>query len=745
MRRLRPLLLLSILVILAGVATVYYVQKGAQSRSTPAVPKPLPPEMTSTATGWEWSKAGPIHTEVKLRAKNVKQIKSPSRFYLEGVELQVFDKAGATFDRFQTDKAEFDADQGTLFADGDVQIATGEPVEGHPPGRRVFIQTSGLTFESKTGRVYTDRPATFRFEHGEGASVGASYDPGYRELQLHSQAEVVWRGLSKDAVPLKVEAGELIYKETDSAVVLSPWSRLTRGSMVVEAGRSVVWIKDGDIRRVEAVSAHGVDRPEPGRQLDYAADQIFMDFGPKAEVEKITGDGNTRVISTEKSARTTVTAKHVNLDFDLSAGGSQLRKALATGQAGVESVPVAAGGAPQPETRVLKSDTIELLMQAGGREIQTVRTLAPGVIEFLPNQPSQNRRRLTGDRISIAYAPQNRIRSLEATDAATRTEPAPAAGKPAPPVMLTWSKQLRADFDPVRGELARLEQWGDFRYEQGDRKGRAERAVFFASENSIGLTGAARLWDPTGSLASDRIVMNQATGDVAAEGNVASTREPERASKPTAVLSASEPFHAKSTRMTMTSGRRLIRYEGNVVLWQGGDRIEADQVEIDRGDQTLSARGHVRSQFVEQAAGEKPSAPLYTLIRAPELFYSDKTRTGRYTGGAVMVRAGLEVTAAELRGVFAVKDDSSELETAYADGQVHIVQSAPDRTRKGSAEHAEYTVAEGKVVLTGGEPEFIDSLRGSTRGRELTWFADNDRLLVEGRENQPAVSRILRK
>jgi lipopolysaccharide export system protein LptA len=241
-------------------------------------------------------------------------------------------------------------------------------------------------------------------------------------------------------------------------------------------------------------------------------------------------------------------------------------------------------------------------------------------------------------------------------------------------------------------------------------------------------------------------MMNQETGDVTAEGNVASTREPERASKPTTVLSAGEPLHAKSTRMSTAGGRRLVRYEGNVVLWQGGDRIEADFVEIDRSGATLSARGNVRSQFVEQTAGtKKPAPPVTTLIRAPQLFYSDKTRTARYTGGVSMVRAGLQVTSAELRGLFATKDGSSGLEMAYADGQVRIVQSSPDRTRHGSAEHAEYTVGEGKVVLTGGSPEFIDSLRGSTRGQELTWFADNDRLLVEGREGQPAVSRILRK
>jgi lipopolysaccharide export system protein LptA len=107
-----------------------------------------------------------------------------------------------------------------------------------------------------------------------------------------------------------------------------------------------------------------------------------------------------------------------------------------------------------------------------------------------------------------------------------------------------------------------------------------------------------------------------------------------------------------------------------------------------------------------------------------------------------MKRAGLDVAASELRGVFGLKDGATVLETAFADGNVRILQPAPDRTRRGTAEHAEYAVSEAKVVLSGGAPEFIDSLRGSTRGRVLTWFADSDRLLVEGGENRPAVSRI---
>jgi len=37
-----------------------------------------------------------------------------------------------------------------------------------------------------------------------------------------------------------------------------------------------------------------------------------------------------------------------------------------------------------------------------------------------------------------------------------------------PPPALTWSKDLTAEFHPVSGELSKLDQWGGFRYKEGE-------------------------------------------------------------------------------------------------------------------------------------------------------------------------------------------------------------------------------------------------------------------------------------
>ncbi len=83
-----------------------------------------------------------------------------------------------------------------------------------------------------------------------------------------------------------------------------------------------------------------------------------------------------------------------------------------------------------------------------------------------------------------------------------------------------------ATFLPNSSQLDKLEQTGDFRYESGDRKARADRAFLDQQNNRIDLNGKARIWDSKGSADADKILMEQNSGDFTAEGNVSSTRMP---------------------------------------------------------------------------------------------------------------------------------------------------------------------------------------------------------------------------
>ena len=47
-------------------------------------------------------------------------------------------------------------------------------------------------YESKTGKAWTEKPASFKFDRGEGQSTGAEYDPTSRELHMRKDVHLKW-------------------------------------------------------------------------------------------------------------------------------------------------------------------------------------------------------------------------------------------------------------------------------------------------------------------------------------------------------------------------------------------------------------------------------------------------------------------------------------------------------------------------------------------------------------------------
>jgi lipopolysaccharide export system protein LptA len=228
------------------------------------------------------------------------------------------------------------------------------------------------------------------------------------------------------------------------------------------------------------------------------------------------------------------------------------------------------------------------------------------------------------------------------------------------------------------------------------------------------------------------------------------------------MLSGDEPLQAVARSMSSANHNKLVKYDGDAVLWQGVNRIQADRVEIDRDKRSILADGHVVTQSREESKGgetaqaearattdtqaeARATNPIFTLVKAPHMVYTDEDRLAHYSGGVLLNRAGLQMKATDLRSWLAEEGADNRLQKAVADGAVEIVQTGPIRTRTGTSEHAEYYTDDEKIVLRGGDPKMNDSLRGSTRGTELTYYSNDDRLLVKGSDGKPAISQIRKK
>ena len=764
MRHTWPLFLLAILLVVAGVGTTYYERLKQQFLNAPVKPKELAPGTAASYHGWTYTHTSSQKTVITVHADDLQEI--DGKEHLTGVQLDIYHKDGDEYDHVKSAKAEFDMAQGILYSDGDVEITLGVKPDEPPSGKLMSIKSSGVKVESKTGKATTDRLATFQFDRGEGRSMGAEYDPDSRELRMHSQVQLIWKGTDPQTVPMKVESDNLFYNERDHKVFLSPWSKLTRDTLTLNAGPAEVTLDSGSLKHVETTQAHGSDQ-RPGRNLDYSANQLSLDFNDSNQIQKITGTDQAKLVNSADTTVTTLTGDHVVMDFDTSGDGSLLQDALVSGHGIMESKPVLKPGVDPTDTRVLKSDVIRAKMRSGGQDLESVETDTAAAIEFIPNKPEQPHRWMNGERIAIAYGPKNQIQSFRSNAVTTRTEkPQPKDAKVPPGPELTWSNDLVATFQPNSSQIATLQQNGNFRYQEGDRRAKANRAALDQTNNRIDLIGSARVWDSTGSADADKIVLNQASGDFSAEGNVNSTRMPDKTGNKDeqggGMLSQNEPLHARATKMTSTDNNLQIHYEGHAVLWQGANRLEADVVDIDRDNSLLKAHGHVISQLQDKAkddsdsakggkaAGTATPAPgktapappksatnqtarVFTIVKAPELEYDDSKRIAHYLGGVTLERTNMKVKAEELRA-FLRNDDShdSSLDHAFADGKAEVVQTVPLRVRTGAAEHVEYYPDEDKVILEGGKPQFVDSIRGKTEGEKLTWFSKEDRLLVNG-------------
>ncbi|MGB9457738.1 MAG: LPS export ABC transporter periplasmic protein LptC [Bryobacteraceae bacterium] len=749
MRGPRWLLLLAIAVILGGIGFTYREEKRSAAAHAPARPRQLPDDLHSSAELWHWvetdAKTG--HVRAEITAEDFREIKDSSRVDLKGMRLRLPGKKGDTYDLVEGANAQFYKSEHRLYSQGEVQITLNLPVAGPPQRAPVIIHSAGVTFNTDSYRAETDSPSTFTFQNGSGKATGAYYDPGTHELRMKQDVEIHYQPNGPDARPMTIEAGGLVFHETTQNIELTPWGRLRREGTVVEGESPLIQLQNHEIHNVHASEAHGTEDND-GRQLQYSAGELFMDCNEHGQVEHIAAVNNARLVSNTANSETTVTGDRVDLNFDVRDNRSLLTRVAAAGRGVVISKPLAAPGSEPGDTRVLSSDNLEMTMRPGGKEIEGIVTHGPSSLEFVPNTAAARHRTLHGKDFLIAYGSGNRIDTFHATDIQTATDPNAEERKRNRAQSVTSSREIDARFDPKTGHLAAMEQSGGFAYAEGDRQARAAKATLDSDQNLMVLDGAARMWDSSGATSADRIRMNQRTGDFTAEGHVNSSRMPEQdAKKNSQMLATDEPLQAQARRMVSTDKSRHIHYEGGVVMWQGANRITADTVDVDREKRSLIADRNVISSLWEEPKDEekkKTATPVLTVVQARRLVYTDADRLAVYTGGVDLSRPGMHITSRELRAVLADSTADSRLEKAFADGGVRIVATTVNGPRIATAEHSEYYTDEQKVILTGGRPRLTDNAGHASEGDKLTYFSNDDRLLVDGASNRPVQTFITR-
>ncbi len=780
MKGTRWILLLAMAVIVGGSAYFYVLEKRFAREHRTERPAMLPPDTNSNAIDYEWAQSSGGFASVQVKAKTFRQVGDTPNFELGGLELRLTQKDHAHYDLIKSSSAKFNKSEGRMYADGVVEITLDVPIEGKALHPLTSIKTSGVNFDSKSGKATTDRATEFTFANGDGKCTGATYDPTSHELHLLGNPAMNMRGTGPNSKPMQVQGGEITYKETGALVYLAPWSRMIRAETTIDAGPSVVKLKDGRVDAIDAEQAHGVDR-FPKRELRYAADHLHVTYDDDGEISQIAGAGNARMHEESEGSVTNTRSDTAELNFTHNSGESVLQHVVANGDAVAESSPAPDKNGKKAESRTLKSSTIEVKMRPDGREIDQIRTPGAGTLEFTPNAPEQHRRILNGGQMVIDYGEKNLLKSYEAVHVTTVTFPAADSKTKNAAPGKTASEHLVAGFDG-RGQLTSMKQWPNFTYEDGDRRARAVTATLDQQNNTMDLETGSRIWDTNGSTEADKIHLIQRTGDYVADGHVSTSRLPEQDPKKKQageMLDGDEPIQGTAPHMTSAHRNKLVHYDRGAAIWQGSDRIEAESIEIDRDSHRLTATGKVTTQFLDQAkekaaavdsdkaagvsvsqvstnahnapdsrGAQSATAPAYTVVTSESMVYTDADRLAHYNGGVELKRPGLVVKSSDLLAFLNPKDtkEDSRLNRAVGDGKVEIVDSTPLRHRIGHGDHGEYYTTEDKVVLRGNLADLYDSIKkDESHGAELTYFTSDDRLLIKGAPSKMVDSRLHRK
>lgn len=729
-----------------GVGWVYWRERVAREQAREAPPPPLPQNTAAVASQWEYEIKSGAQSRILVRAERFEQVKEPAEIRLEGLEMEIRQLEGPRYDLVKSPRGTFRQKEGFLTAEGEVEITLGLTRGAEDvPGRVMRIWTSAVSLDVQSNRTWTEKPARFEYGAARGQCVGASFDPGTREIVMEAEAEMEWAG-GEGKPPLRVRASKVIYKEATADVILVAPSRLERGGFELRGQDAFVKLnEEGQLSHVQTTGAAGTDRM-PGRRLDYEAGELMVFFGEKAEIRKIEATRGAKLVSTTGAGVTEVTADRLDLEFAEGKEGSELQHALAMGRGRVQSRPAARKDKAGEAERVLESEVIHLAMRAGGEEIERVWTEAPGRIEFRPARAGEPFREVRGERFTFDYGAQNAVERFRATKAETRTVKRGKDGKLVE--TKTRSDDLLARFDPKTGELEEMEQWNGFQYEEGPRRASAERARYEPKTERVELRGGARVWDGTGVTAAPVIGMDQKQDVMTAEGGVSAVLQQQ--GKGGGLIEEGEPLRATAERMRVEEGNNRILFEGNAVLWQGEMRLRAQKVRILRKEERLEAEQEVVAEIPDAKGGAKGAgAQRVSVVRAPAMEYEGKAGQVRFTGGVRLLRPGMTVDSRELRGYFrqeaAGGRTETRLERLEAEQGVVIVEQARGRKRTGRGERAEYFLEEERMVLSGGNPSVEDAQRGITRGAVITWYGRQDRMIVDNEGGGPAVSRVKQK
>lgn len=765
----------AVALLLACLTAGVYLKRGWQRiADRRKAPPPAAVNVEKQSSGLTFSKMDGPRKIFTVEASKSTDFKDREASLLENVKVTIFGKTGQRHDTMQTRSCQAAKGNGGISCSGEVLIDLESAEDAERAAKDpaaapqiVHVQTRGVKFDRATGTAETDQPVTFTFPNGNGAAVGAEYNSEDGTLRLLQNVGLKLKrpvrkatakapATSEPEDEVQVTGTSLEFgRDAKTLHILGPaearsrTARLTSGELTLEL--------DSTFRARRLLAVAGVNGKPPeltsvrgAETMRLDADKMTALFATEGWVARLDGTGSVRGSRHGKLEEDEFHADSASLDLwprvnqtkEMNLSGGVLLKTR-TGKDG--------------DARILQTGALRMVFsegkdgQAGKPTI--AETLTAGSMEWTdaaaqPNAPL-TRTKLQADKLLLAFGTEGKPRQLEAKGN-VQTERTIAGHALQTATANSSEAQLLAS-----GGWSQMDLQGDVKLKEADRNAQADHATFLRATQTAILTGHAIARDATTETRAPRIQFTGTTGDIRAEGGV---RSSDFSPNGNAVQFAQVPANLTSDAMQGNSKTGRAVYSGHARLWQGDSVLEADSIELLREAKILNAVGKVRAVFPQtptppragmpQASGKK--AVLWH-VSAGTLTYNDAENRAHLKNNVVVQSPDQRIRAPEMILYFtrgsnasassstatAANSGAQQISRAVGTGGVIVDQGG----RRATAERGEYTAADGKFVMSGGNPTIYDGSAGTTTGRQLTFFLADDTIIVDSENGSRTLTK----
>jgi lipopolysaccharide export system protein LptA len=765
-------------------AGVYLQRKWVAHREKEKAPPPAPQDVTRLSSGLTFSKVEGNQKVFTVEALKATDFKDKAASLMEDVKITIFGKTGARHDVIHTHSCEYEKDGQSIVCSGEVQLDLESAEDADraekshgTAAQTVHVETRGVTFNRNTGIAQSEQPVKFVFPNGQGQAVGVKYRSEEGAVRL--SRDVSFLLTPGNATPKNKKSGMAVREPVRVNAKSADFERDSRvmhlrGLVEAQTTSARLWAGEITLALDKAfhaerlVATAGTDGKEPemdsrgkDSQTHLTGETLTASFAPEGWLTRIEAGGGVK--GSQQSGEGVDEFSAENASMELRPKLNQPKDLSLKGNVQLTSRLEKTGESRTLQTSALLVEFAERKRGESSR-LERAETLARGTLEWndpVPKSAASGaaaetntaRTKLAANKLELKFDADGKANRLAASGNVM-------SERTLPEEPLQTATAQNGDAQLLKsGGWSQMELQGKVELKEGDRTGQADRVVFVRSAQTATLTGNAVVRDATTETRAPRITFVQSTGEIRADGGVQSTDF--SAKGPTLQLAAMPAnISADTLRANSKAGRAL--YAGHARLWQGDAVMEADSIELLRETKILSASGNVRAIFPQSPEpGVTPARALAVQQRAPNKVKLWHIAAGTLTYNEAENRAHLEKNVvaksseqeirAPLMDLYFTRSEKSagtaasatppagaqQISRAVATGGVIVKQGA----RKATAERGEYSAAEGKFVMTGGNPTIFDASEGTTSGRQLTFFLADDTIIVDSEKGSRTLTK----